>query len=625
MEKTQQDPIKLLIDWVQAFGGTHNVVVKENESGVRGLYAGKSFNLPGMPKSEEHQTLVKIPNQLMISSYHVKNQYFNEQKQVKYAQIFDLIPEIFDPKYKYKPNSSVKERIDNEYGEYYQLSFFLINERLKGKSSFWYPFINYLPAEIQTLYNYPDNTPIHEGASTSLIDEIQLKEDDIMSKIVYDRQVHQDNKNRFLNYLRRNQERLREMQGHLSDENGNQVDIVDLIDDEMFDWAWMNVGTRCFGTYHVPGDIAMVPLLDLMNHSIDDEKLGYFVYPIALNIKMLERSDTDKINKELEQDYLAEIPNHDDYDATLEWESQDFDQHWDDYGDRYYNYLPKEKVEKYKVIDSDDEEEQDEDKYIQLDPLEKIWDLNDNKIFFGKRLLSKDSTEIKEGEELNLCYGERANSFLIIEYGFTLPNNRYDFVRPELITIDSVVNLMNEVHTDHQLYHTNLNEFIIRDTLRNKYKLKDKIRVDIKLSGLHRDLLRYLRCFFSPNYKTNKLSPHQEVQTLELYKTMMQNRLDKYPSSIMEDRLLLAKVQDKTNAEVKYHWMYEYVLIYRIGQKEILNRQIQIINEVQEAIMQNKEGDFKQLGDKLKRVCSSNTMLDYIDELKDAVDFLIPQ
>ena len=99
---------------------------------MRGLYSAKSFNLPGMPKSEEHQTIVKIPNKLMISSYHVKNQYFNEEKKIKYSEVFDMIPELFDPKYKYKPNSSVKERIDNEYGEYYQLSFFLINEKLKG-------------------------------------------------------------------------------------------------------------------------------------------------------------------------------------------------------------------------------------------------------------------------------------------------------------------------------------------------------------------------------------------------------------------------------------------------------------------------------------------------------------
>ena len=28
-----------------------------------------------------------------------------------------------------------------------------------------------------------------------------------------------------------------------------------------------------------------------------------------------------------------------------------------------------------------------------------------------------------------ITYGERANSFLLTEYGFAIPNNRYDFVR----------------------------------------------------------------------------------------------------------------------------------------------------------------------------------------------------
>jgi len=44
------------------------------------------------------------------------------------------------------------------------------------------------------------------------------------------------------------------------------------------------------------------------------------------------------------------------------------------------------------VIDSDEEEEKDEDKYIQSDNIEKVWDLDNDKIFFGKRLLSKDNT-----------------------------------------------------------------------------------------------------------------------------------------------------------------------------------------------------------------------------------------
>ena len=112
----------------------------------------------------------------------------------------------------------------------------------------------------------------------------------------------------------------------------------------------------------------------------------------------------------------------------------------DDYGDRYYNYLPRVLEPKPKpVYDSDSEEEKDEDKFIEVDPLDKIWDLNSDKIYFGKRLMNKDNTQILKGEELHLCYGERANSFLIVEYGFTLPDNRYDFVRINDITFDWLI------------------------------------------------------------------------------------------------------------------------------------------------------------------------------------------
>ena len=44
-----------------------------------------------------------------------------------------------------------------------------------------------------------------------------------------------------------------------------------------------------------------------------------------------------------------------------ECESQDMDQHWDDYGDAYFNYFPRPK--KPKLIE-DEEPEPDEDRYI---------------------------------------------------------------------------------------------------------------------------------------------------------------------------------------------------------------------------------------------------------------------
>jgi len=36
---------------------------------------------------------------------------------------------------------------------------------------------------------------------------------------------------------------------------------------QLWDWAWMNLSTRCFGHHHLPNDIAMCPLLDLVNHA----------------------------------------------------------------------------------------------------------------------------------------------------------------------------------------------------------------------------------------------------------------------------------------------------------------------------------------------------------------------
>jgi len=44
------------------------------------------------------------------------------------------------------------------------------------------------------------------------------------------------------------------------------------------------------------------------------------------------------------------------------------------------------------VHDPDSEEEKDEDKFIALDPMEKVWDLKNDKIFVSKRLLSKNFT-----------------------------------------------------------------------------------------------------------------------------------------------------------------------------------------------------------------------------------------
>jgi len=120
------------------------------------------------------------------------------------------------------------------------------------------------------------------------------------------------------------------------------------------------------------------------------------------------------------------------------------DQHWDDYADNYYNYKPRPQKPK-RVHDPDSEEEPDEDKFVQLDAIEKVWDLNNEKIFVAKRLVSRVFTQLEEGEEINISYGERANSFLLIEYGFAIPDNRYDFVRFSGLKLQDVMQACDEV------------------------------------------------------------------------------------------------------------------------------------------------------------------------------------
>jgi hypothetical protein len=195
---------------------------------------------------------------------------------------------------------------------------------------------------------------------------------------------------------------------------------------------------------------------------------------------------------------------------SLEWESQDLDQHWDDYADFHFNYHPKAPKWRPPPTDSD-EEEKDEDRFVQLDPIEKVWDLSSEKIFISKRLISRTCTELAEGEEINISYGERANSFLLIEYGFTQADNRYDFVRFKGITIDKVVAKVREL---------GISVVELEESRRrlDEIKMKEILRCDLKLSGLHRDLLRLIRAAL-PNDLTlsDGTKTASEVQVLRVY------------------------------------------------------------------------------------------------------------
>ena len=139
---------------------------KEQEEKKRAVAAGLIH-----PAEDETDIIMKIPNKILVTPYHVS--YHEIANGALYKEVFSACPELFDPKFPYKPSREVKSRKENEYALYFQLTFFLIVEKLKGEKSFYEPFISYLPKEIQTLYTYPDDTKISKDSDRTLLQEIQ--------------------------------------------------------------------------------------------------------------------------------------------------------------------------------------------------------------------------------------------------------------------------------------------------------------------------------------------------------------------------------------------------------------------------------------------------------------------
>ncbi len=97
--------------------------------------------------------------------------------------------------------------------------------------------------------------------------------------------------------------------------------------------------------------------------------------------------------------------------------------------------------------------------------------------------------QLKKYEQVYISYGNRANSFLLTEYGFAIPNNPFDYFRVKNVTIESLTQ-----SKAHGSYDSNLGN------------LKPVIRADLKKAGLNRDVLRMLRAN-SPD----------EIHNLQLY------------------------------------------------------------------------------------------------------------
>ena len=136
----------------------------------------------------------------------------------------------------------------------------------------------------------------------------------------------------------------------------------------------------------------------------------------------------------------------------------------------------------------------------------------------------------------------------MVEYGFAIKDNQYDFVRRKNLTVDTfypgraVDGKVDELFADKLM----------------ALNLKPQLQADLKQVALHRDVLKLLRCYAAAKYEATHSGEETpwhtiEQEAVEAYCAWIEREQSKYPTSLAEDEELLKKVEDNKDA---YYWMY---------------------------------------------------------------------
>jgi len=141
-----------------------------------------------------------------------------------------------------------------------------------------------------------------------------------------------------------------------------------------------------------------------------------------------------------------------------------------------------------------------------------------------------------------LDYGALANSDLLTDFGFCVPDNQFDYVR---------------VKYQHPTLSLNVKDY-----------LKEEISVNLKRSGFNFELLTYLRLCF----KEVQDEYEKELRVIEEMNAILSGLRDKIQA-------LLSK---EVFADTSKHPLLIFAKIYQEEQLKIVNAQISLIEQVHE-------------------------------------------
>lgn len=180
----------------------------------------------------EDTPLIRLPNRLIISALHI----------AKSAEYKDIL------------SSACGEMLEDET---VLLMLFIMNERLKGPESFFWPYFKAI-VDIQDLSDFGDYY-IKETEELQLAQYLRNREEDIMK---YWNDFQTVGKQCYNDASRYSKEQVRH--------------------------AWKVLQTRSFGYSVFPGT-SVIPIVDFLNHGLDD-KLAFALWPKKVEVEMVKRS-----------------------------------------------------------------------------------------------------------------------------------------------------------------------------------------------------------------------------------------------------------------------------------------------------------------------------------------------
>ena len=456
---------------------------------------------------------------------------------------------------------------------------FMVFERIKGPNSFWYPYFETVK-EFELLMNWS------KAELSELHDPV----------LVFDTKAWEKRMEKTWTCL---EEVFRE---------NPHIFIPSAPLKEYFEWAWKLTSTRSFS--HDGGMV--IPFGDHVNHgnvSVEfethrkDELLeiatagGPIDYSdFTGNASLTTGSMPKSTNKNRLEKYLATKPDKGQIKKVQNlWELEglirDFQSDSDNESVRNFGDVGSED-------DADEDEEEEEIKHV-----EELTDL-----YFVVRTAKK--TGFAQGSQALIMYGRLSNRELLLDYGFTIPDNKYNaFYFRMWKATSGRTGLLSSLDFTTEEYKEELAAASL-DDLTEFFSLK--------LKRINTDIFTYFR----------KACTHEEISAHSLQKPP----LSASPYNIEFELYIIEKVinlymcivgnfkttlqHDMKLRSQKHPPRMESALAYRIGQKTIVNKQIEYVYTLKRILQSENAIDQHFKGNSVKEISEVYPLLKYLRSLK---------